>query len=143
MKLGNAEILYINALSNVCGTNAKSCIIEGDSIIFLVKEDDVGKTIGKQGCNISALGRKLGKRVEVFAFAGNVGDFVRKAFPKISFAGFEETDGENSRKILLVALDSENRRALLEDGRKLKRIKEIARRNYNIDDIIIKSVERF
>ena len=140
MKLGNAEILYINALSNVCGTNAKSCMIEGDSIIFLVKEDEIGKTIGKHGCNISALSRKLGKKIEVFAFAENAGAFVRKAFPKISFQGFEEADSESGKKILLAMLDSENKRALLGEGRKLKRIKDVARSNYNIDDIQIKQV---
>lgn len=140
MKLGNAEILYINALSNVCGTNAKSCMIEGDSIIFLVKEDEIGKTIGKHGCNISALSRKLGKKIEVFAFAENAGAFVRKAFPKISFGGFEESNSESGKRILLAVLDSENKRALLGEGRKLKRIKDVAKKNYNIDEIILKQV---
>ena len=143
MKLGNAEILYINALANVCGVNAKACIIDENAIIFMVKGSDVGKAIGKQGANISALGKKLGKRVEIFGFADNAADFIRGAFPKISFAGFEEAQAENSKKVLFMMLDQENKRALLENSGKLKRIKEIARKTYNVDEVIIKNAEHF
>ncbi len=143
MKLGNAEILYINALANVCGVNAKACIIDEDAIIFIVKGSDVGKAIGKQGANISALGKKLGKRVEIFGFGENAANFIMMAFPKISFAGFEEVQAENSKKVLFMMLDQENKRALLENSGKLKRIKEVARKAYNVDEVIIKSAEHF
>ncbi|MDO8538742.1 MAG: NusA-like transcription termination signal-binding factor [archaeon] len=136
MKIGQEEILLMNALSSLTRVNAKDCIVSGKNVTFVVREDDVGKAIGKKGETIRKMSDKLNKKIEIFAYTTDAKSFLEKAFREVSFDSIEigELDG---KKILKARISGENKRKLLSQSKKLKRIKELLARNYNVFDVKI------
>lgn len=136
MRLEQQEIAYINVFQTVSKTLAKDCIYSDTMVSFIVPKGQMGLAIGKQGANINALRKILNKNIELFEYQKNAEGFVKNAFPDASFSGIqtEEVDG---KKIMVISADGENKRKILQNGAKIKRLKELAKRNYDIDDIRI------
>ena len=137
MKLGKSEIGYINAFEDLAGVSARGCLASDEEIIFLVNGNQMGLAIGKNGQTIAKIREKMRKNVEVFEYGENAEDFVRKAFhqAKVRELAFSERDG---RKLLFASFEAEQRKKALQSLAKLRKIKEILKRNYGIDDLIVK-----
>ena len=136
MKIGQQEILLMNAFSSLTNVNAKDCVVSGKNVVFVVREQEVGKAIGKKGETIKKMSNKLNKRIEIFAYTKEAKGFLEKAFKDINFEKIELKE-EDGKKIIEIEANPENRRKLLSQARKLKKIKELLERNYNVFDIKI------
>ena len=136
MKLSNKEILFINALQDIVGVNARDCLIEEKRLSFIVNENDMGKAIGKNGERIKKLGEKANKQIELYAFTKKPEEFIKKAFAKIKFN--EITITKNEKKIMQIVCDLENKMKLLRNPLKFKRVKKIMQRNFEIEDVKVK-----
>ena len=120
----------MNALSQITKVSAKDCIIEGDLITFLIKEEDVGKAIGKKAANVKALQEKLRKRVEIIGWQKEPEKVISKAL------GIEVLNAKTNGDKLIVSMDSENRRKAMASGAKIKRIKKLIKRNFEKELIL-------
>ena len=136
MRIGTQEIQYLNAFQNISNATAKDCLVQENQVVFLVKEGQMGLAIGKNGATIKKLELALKKKIELFEHKKDAATFVQNAFPKTAFQGMEEKD-EEGKKTLKISIDFENRRKLLRDTGKIKRLKELAKRNYGLDEIRI------
>lgn len=137
MKLGSDEIFYINELHRISGATARDCLISEKAITFLVKKKDFGKAIGKNAVNIKDLAKKTKKHIEILEYGESIVQFVKKSFYNVKTTGIAEAE-KNGGKIVVVSLDAENRKKLAGNMGRLKRIKELAKRHYKVDDIIIR-----
>lgn len=133
MKLERDEIFFINALDSSTGVIAKDCIIGKKIVTFLVKDADMGKAIGADGKKIKALSRKLGRKIELLAFFEDPGKFFRKAMPKTEFSEIKR-EGNS----LILRMNSTERRKIMHEATRFKRIKRIAERNYSIESVKLK-----
>lgn len=136
MKLGNDEIRYMRALESITGVSARDCVISKSKLVFLVNAQDLGKAIGKNGRTVKRLSERMGKNVELMEYSTDAGAFVKKALGSIKVQNAELSNGE--KNLLFLSLDSENRKKALNNIGRLKRLKEIVKREYDIDDIRIK-----
>lgn len=134
MRLGIDEIRYINALQNIAGVHARDCIISDNRITFLVSDNQISKAIGKNGATIKLVKKKMGKDVELFEYNKDVKKFMERAMNRIKIDSMVlvEMDGKNTLKI---ALNPENRRKLMQNSGRFRKVKEIMERNYNIPAI--------
>ncbi|MBU1120682.1 NusA-like transcription termination signal-binding factor [Candidatus Micrarchaeota archaeon] len=137
MKLGNEEILLINALNSFSGVDAVDCIIKGNRVTFMVKESDIGNVIGRNGSNIKKLRNKIRKDIDVFAYSADPKRFIKNVFRGIEFNEIELGEEEGKKNVLL-KLDSENKRKIMNETNKLKKIKELMQRHYNVNEIRIR-----
>ncbi len=137
MKISNKEILLINALQNFSGVTARDCIISNKNIIFVVNEKYVGTAIGKKGETINKLRKKLNKNIEIYGYTQNPENLVKNSLKEIKIKEIKENK-EEGKKILLLSVDAENKRKILSQGNKIRKIKEILKRNYNIENIKIR-----
>lgn len=137
MKISNQEILLMNALQIFSGVNAKDCLINGNNVVFLVNEKDVGAVIGKEGSTIKNFRKKIRKNVEVFGFTIDPINFLKNAFREIKFNGIELKEIEE-KKVVNINVDSENKRKMLNETGKIKKIRELMERNYNIEKLNIR-----
>ena len=133
MKLEREEIFFINALDSATGVIAKDCLVGKTMVTFLVKDADMGRAIGARGEKIKQLSKKLGRKVELMAFFDTAGEFFRKAMPETEFIAIE-VKGSNA----VLRVNSMDRRKILSELGKFKRIKKIAERNYSIEGIKLK-----
>jgi N utilization substance protein A len=137
MKLTSDEIFFLNELHNISSVHAKDCLISNDVVSFIVKRDDLGKAIGKNAQNIKTMTQKTKKRIEILEYCDKVSPFVEKSLYKVKPDTITEIEEEGKRKVL-IHLNSENRKKMMNNLGRLKRIKELAKRNYKVDDIKIK-----
>lgn len=132
VKLTNEEIQFINAFESLSGVAPRDCIVDGESIIYLVKKEAMGKAIGRHGSTIKKIKQRLGKSVEVMEFCNDAKTFLEKALREVKFKEISLEDDINGKKCLSVALDSENKRKLLSSIGRLKKAKKVLSRNYGI-----------
>ncbi|HIH09923.1 MAG TPA: NusA-like transcription termination signal-binding factor [Candidatus Diapherotrites archaeon] len=137
MKLSLQQIQLINALDSIARVGAKDCFIDGESIVYLVPESQMRQAIGKSGSTVELIKKKLGKRVELFEFTESAEKFFEKAFFKAKIDKVEIKDMKE-RKVAIVQVDNTNKKIILQNMRRLKRIKELAKRNYSIDEVRIR-----
>jgi transcription termination/antitermination protein NusA len=125
------EIHLMNALSQIARVSAKDCLVEDNLISYFVREEDVGKAIGKNAANMKILQDKLKKRVEIIGYQENPEKVVSKAL------GIEVLNAKENGEKLVLNLDGANKRKAMTSGGKMKRVKKLIKRNYG-KEIIFK-----
>jgi len=130
MRLTQEEIFYMTKFDSFIGAMAKDCVIDGNVVAFLLKPSDIGKAIGRNGSKVKMLAKHFGKKIEIFALHEKVEEFIRGAFPDITFNSIEIKG-----KTIIAKLDSNERRKFMEYMGRFKRIKRFLGRNYNIEEI--------
>jgi NusA-like KH domain protein len=136
MKLDKETILYISALDSVSGVMARDCLVDGNTVSFLVKASEVAKAIGNRGKKVAELSRKLKKKIEILGYYENPGEFIKNAYANLEIGNVEEKTRRNS-KILKVRTNRYGKAIMLKDRKRFERIKEFAKRNYGVDGIIV------
>lgn len=137
MKLDINQIQLMNTLDDVAHVGAKDCFVTERSIIYLVPEDQMSQAIGKKGANVEKLSKKLGKKVEFFEYMKEPEKFLEKAFFKAKIDKIE-IKNTKEKKIAVVNADNTNKRLILQNLGRLKKIKELCQRNYNIEEVRIR-----
>lgn len=135
MKLSNDDWQLMTAFEQKSGVAPRDCINKPDRLILLVNDHDAGQAIGKEGQHVRELSLLLKKPVEVWSYCEDVELFVKKALFRLKF---NDVVFDPKRQTITLGMDSENKRKLMNQSGQLKRIKEVALRNYNIKDIYIK-----
>ncbi len=137
LKLGTEQIQLMNTLDLVAKVSARDCVVSGDSVIFMVPELQMSQAIGKNGSNVKIMTQKIRKRVELFEYTEKPEKFFEKAFYNAKLEGVEvKALGEN--KVAFVKADAANKKILLGNMGRLRKIKELANRNYSIDEVRIR-----
>ena len=130
MKLNMDDILLMNAMSKVSGVDAKDCMENDGMISYLVKGSEVGKAIGKGALNVKKLEESLKKRVEILGYYEKPEHMVTKAFDV-------EAEEVNKKKgKLIIKMDGLNKRKVFSNSGRLRRLRELMKRNYDLDLLI-------
>ncbi|MCH7902883.1 NusA-like transcription termination signal-binding factor [archaeon] len=137
MKLDFEQIRLINALDEIANVSAKDCFIEEDNVVFLVHEKHMRKAIGKNGATVQLMQKKIGKTIELFEYNEKPEKFFAKAFykAKVEKVVIKKTNG---KKIALIKTKNNDKGAILHNLKRLGKIKELARRNYEIEEVRIR-----
>ena len=137
MKFGPNEIFYINEFEKITNATAKDCIVEDSKITFVVKEKQLPQAIGKNGATVKRLSRVFGKSIEIFEHDADPKKFLQKAFynAKIDDVLMEEEEG---RKNAVVEVDSENKRKIMQNTGRLRKIRELLKRMHGIESLRIR-----
>ena len=136
MRLTSDEIFYLNALNSASGANARDCVVKGKVISFLIKKKELGKAIGKDATTVKKLRQLLKLNVELLEYPEDVKQFIKKALYNVKVKEVKVLR-KNNKKFAIAVLEPGERRKLLNSMGRVKRIKALAQRNYNIDDIKI------
>src|SRR5438876_10921528 len=73
-------IRYVALFQDLTRSTAVDCVDAGDKLIFVVKEGDIGKAIGKKGENIAKLKRLINKEIHVVEDSDQPDKFVADVF---------------------------------------------------------------
>ncbi|OYT41436.1 MAG: transcription elongation factor NusA [Candidatus Altiarchaeales archaeon ex4484_43] len=139
-RLGAEEIKYMTLFETLTGAMVKDCVQVQNAMGFLVNEGDMGLAIGKNGSNIERVRQVIGKSIFVMEFSDSVKEFIRNLFRPIKIRQIRIYELNNER-IVDVDIDKKDRRkAIGQEGIRIKIAKELSKRHYNIDNINIKAV---
>lgn len=83
----------IATFEKLTNTTVKNCVMES-TVLFVVKEGDAGKAIGKQGMNIKKLSALLKKPVRVVEYSEDPVQFVKNLTKNTNSKVYKGTNGE-------------------------------------------------
>jgi N utilization substance protein A len=128
-------IKTINLFETVSQANVKDCIIMDDRIYFLVEEQNL-KKIRENGQLIKNLERMLNKKILIFEYSKDVSKFLKN-----SIKGIKEIKIRNEKDETTIEINVENSLKSLvigKDGKNIKALRQFLKRNYNINNLVVK-----
>lgn len=132
----NADTIgYLNLFSSLTNINAKDCFFKDSKLVFVVKEGDIGKAVGREGSNINKIKKIFKKDIKVIEFSEDITKFVRNLIYPIQAQNIYKEDET-------VYIEAENNitkgKIYGRNRENLKNIKEIVDKYFKIRDIKIK-----
>ncbi|MBS7652610.1 MAG: NusA-like transcription termination signal-binding factor [Candidatus Bathyarchaeia archaeon] len=140
VRITENEMKYIALLENMTGATVLDCIIdeEADTVIFAVKKGDIGLVVGRGGEKIRRFRKLINKNVEVFEYIENPEKFIRNALKPARVKDLRLVDKVNGGKIAMVNVETKDKGiAIGKNGQNIKRIRLMAKRYFNLENIII------
>ncbi|MFX1394011.1 MAG: NusA-like transcription termination signal-binding factor [Promethearchaeota archaeon] len=148
IKIDRESMELISLFNNISGAIIKDCLIfkspenYGEIIIFLVKKQDVGKAIGKNGEHVKDLMSKLQKKIDVIPFSENLEEFIQFILNttknSIKVQNIEIKENKIQKKTVIITVRPQDRgKAIGKDGSMIRKIKELVLRHFDVDNVII------
>jgi N utilization substance protein A len=128
-------IKTINLFETVSQASVKDCIIMDDRIYFLVEEGGL-KKIRENGQLLKNLEKMLNKKILIFEYSKDVSLFLKN-----SIRGIREIKirNEKEEKVVEIGVDNSVKSLVIgKDGKNIKALRQILKRNYNIDNLVVK-----
>ena len=70
-------INYINLFNSITKVMPKDCFFEDEKLVFIVKEGDLGRAIGKQGSTIKRLSSIIKRDIKLLEYSDDLIQFVK------------------------------------------------------------------
>jgi len=148
IKINREAMELISLFNNISGAIIKDCMVfknpdnTSDVIIFLVKEQDVGKAIGKAGEHVKDLKSKLNKKIDVIAFSEDLNKFIQNILQttknSILVQDIEIKESRNLKKTVIITVRPQDRgKAIGKEGSMIRKIKVLVLRYFDVDNVII------
>jgi N utilization substance protein A len=138
IKITGDEMKFIQLLQNVTGATVMDCIVDGDSIIFTVKKGEIGLAVGKGGEKIKRLRAMTNKSVEVYEFVEDPEKFLRTALKPAKINEVRIVDRGLGGKVASVSVDAKDKGiAIGRNGENIKKIRFLAKRYFELDNVVI------
>lgn len=111
---------------------------EGERIIIVVREKQLGKAIGKGGINVRAASDAFGRVVDVVEIADTAEEFVKSALAPARVEAVKIIEHRDGNKVASVTVKNEDRGiAIGRDGRNVARARILVKRHFNLDNVVI------
>jgi len=141
VKFSTNEIRYIALFESMTGAMVKDLLVdeENGKLTFLVKKGDMGLAIGKRGSTVTKVQKTVDKGVEVIEHSDDPVEFITNLMAPAKIRSIRILQKENGEKIATIEADSKNKRtAIGKAGQNIERARLLAKRQHNINNIIIK-----
>ena len=148
IKIDRSSMELISLFNNISGAIIKDCMVfkspenYGEVIIFLVKKQDVGKAIGKNGENVKDLMAKLQKKIDVIPFSENLEEFIQfilnTSKNAVKVQSIEMRENKNQKRtVIITVLPQDRGKAIGKEGSMIRKIKVLVLRYFDVDNVII------
>ena len=92
MKFDTKLIGYITLFEKYTGTEVKDCFFRESELIFIVKEGQLMRAIGKNGENVKGLVAKIKHKIRVIGFDNDLTQFIKNLLYPINGFQIEKKD---------------------------------------------------
>ena len=130
----------MDLFSSVTRISPKDCIIDKrlERVIFLVKRGHVGRAIGPNGVNIKKLKNVLGKDVEIVEDDEKPERFIQNALVPATIEKVAVVRRKDKPTLAFITVKRGQRGlAIGKDGRNIERARVLAKRHFDIENVII------
>jgi N utilization substance protein A len=134
----NEETLSIISLfQRVTKSTAKDCLNTPDRLVFVVKEGEGGKAIGRGGKNVTRLKDMMGKEIKVIEYSPVPEEFLRNIFRSYEIKNVEIEERERGLHATVSIATTQKGWAIGKDAKNLKVARELMSRHHNIDSVSV------
>ncbi|MEM5836214.1 MAG: NusA-like transcription termination signal-binding factor [Candidatus Aenigmatarchaeota archaeon] len=136
IKFDTETIRLMTLFENLTGVTVKDCLIDGNTVYILVDEKNVGMAIGRNGNSVKNAENVMKKTIKLFGFSDDLSKFVKNLIPKATNV---KIINNGEKTIVEVNVEKQDRPIVIgREGKNLKIIKELLKRNHNVDDLVIR-----
>ena len=119
---------YINVFENLTRASVKE-VIKNSELLFIVKEGDMPKAIGKNGVNIRKISNLFKKKIRVVEFSSEVETFVKNLIKPLEGKIYKEDEN-----VFIEAKSSQEKAILLgKNRRNLQHLNEIVKKYFDVE----------
>jgi transcription termination/antitermination protein NusA len=127
-------IKFISIFGSITRSKVKDCI-SAEPLIFIVEKGEIAKAIGKGAKNIKKIEQLLKKKIRIIEFNLDIIEFVKNVIAPNKATEIIKED----TKIVISAESSGIKGKIIgRDSKNLQQTKEIVKRYFEIDDIVVK-----
>lgn len=129
----DTDVLKCMALfENLTHAEIKDCFFDREKLVFLVKQGEMGKALGKNKTNIIKLEKMLKRKVKIVEFNPNRLQFITNYLAPLKIVDIKEegdivtvTGADTKTKGLIIGIKAQNLRNLEKIVSKYFRVEEI------------------
>ncbi len=130
-------IRYISLFEKITKSTVRDCLETPERIIFVVKEGDGGKAIGRGGKNVTKLRDMMGKEIRIIEFSPIPEQFLRNIFRSYQVKEVAIEEREKGLHATVAIETTQKGWAIGKDAKNLKIARELMSRHHNIDSVSI------
>lgn len=138
IRLTTEGVRYIALFESLTGATARDCIDEDDRVLYVVRNGDMGLAIGRNGEHINRVRKSIGKHIEIVEYSDDLSAFMKNVAQPAKVLGIELTVRGGRRIVYVDVPANEKGLAIGRDGRNIEKMRMLAHRHHNIDDVIIR-----
>ena len=145
IKLTTDQMRMMSLFQNVTGATARDCIEDEkqDRIIFVVNSGKMGLAIGKGGVHIKSLQNILKTNVELVEFDDDPAKFLTNLLNSKLVTEVKISTRPDGSKQAIVMVDPRKKGIVVgREGRNAQKARLLAKRYFNITNVLINSPER-
>jgi len=134
--LTTETIKLINLFESITHVHVKDCLVENNTVYFLVEEGMIRKAIGVNGISVKTVEALIKKNVRIYEYSKDLLKFIKNLIPQARDIRIKN-NGESI--IAEVRVDNKSKPIVIgREGRNIKVIKEFLKRNHNVKDLVVK-----
>lgn len=137
IRLTAESIQYIALFENMTRAKILDCIPEDERLVYVVKQGDMGLAIGRNGENINRVKKVLDKPIELVEYSDEPVTFLKNAFGPVSVSSVNIINKNGKRLAYVEVPNKEKGLAIGRNGKNIEKVKMLARRHHNIEDVIL------
>jgi len=145
IKLTTDQMRLMSLFQNVTGATARDCIEDEkqDRVIFVVNSGKMGLAIGKGGMHIKSLQNIVKRNVELVEFDEDPSKFLANLLnPKLVSEVKINTRPDGSKQAIVLVDPRKKGIVVGREGRNAEKARLLAKRYFNITNVLINSPER-
>lgn len=137
IRLSMEGLRYIALYEEMTRATVKDCIIDDGRIVFVIKAGDMGAAIGRNGDHINRFKKAVDKQIDLVEHSDEPLAFIRNAFSPVAVMAVNIVERDNKRLAYVEVPNKDKGLAIGRDGKNIAKVKLVAKRHHNIDDVIL------
>jgi len=139
-KITMEELRFLSVFQELTGVIAYRCFIDedGNRLIYLVNNSEVGKAVGRNGKNVKFLARILKRTIEVVGYSQDIEEMTRNLFPGIRVQGVTVSERGGEKAVYVKVVEEDKGKAIGKDGRNVKRARLVLERLFGVKKVVIR-----
>jgi N utilization substance protein A len=139
IKFDEKTLNLIRLFTATTDITVKDCIADDEAgkIVYVVAKEDVGKAIGKNALNVKYLREKTGKEIDIIGFSEDPAEFLKNVFLPAHVNGIDLQEREGRKVAVIRAATNQKGIIIGRNGRNINKAKVLARRHFDLDDVVI------
>ena len=129
---------YVSLFQDLTRTSVVDCLDAPDRLIFVVKEGDIARAIGKGGENAQTLRRRMNKEIHVVEYSDDPKTFVANVFRSYDVKKVDLETRDNGVVHATVTVDPGKKgRAIGREGKNLRVFRDLIARHHPIQSVSV------
>lgn len=131
-------IQRVSLFQDATRTTVVDCVETPDRLIFVVKEGDIARAIGKGGENVSMLRQRMNKEIHVIEYSDDPERFVQNVFRSYDVKKVQIETRDTGVVHATVSVDPAKKgRAIGREGRNLRVFRDLIARHHPIQSVSV------